>query len=325
MNVNSKLNKDCLLAILKWLPFQEQFVCLRLVCKLWKKLVEKMFRSKKSLTLISSGEFFFKLNSDIFFYLTVQDRARLALKSNGKDDHLQIQLLGKNDPLHFIEIIGQMFPQVETLVFSFDTMSVRIYYTALPQLITRWPNLESLTLAGAIRTTPDFSWLPLLKALNSLKSLKRFEMFIDCVDEYLETVDFSPMDMQCYSTEASFIQQLEYFLSISSLLNIVDNVLPLFSPNCKRLHPWDITSISSLTTVTPTLTHLALGDLIIKDDELIPLIEIISSRFTKLQFLDLCLNGEVRMLAFHLSKPHVNCIPLFYRKFRVRSYDICGN
>lgn len=278
------------MAIFKWISFQEQFVTLRLVCRLWKEGVEKMFRSKKSLTLISD-EYYFRRYPGPFFWLAVEDRRRFALKSPGNDDHLQISFTGGNDPLQLGDTLAILFPQVEKLFISFRTMTARFYYTALPHLLNQWCKLKGLTIAGTISLEADFTWLPLFKALNSLKSLVRLDLYLDIMFDSDEPVMHN--DFKEYSGETGFIRQLEHFLSNSSLLNTVDNILPLFSSKCKRLHPWVVKNVFSLEGFPPTLTHLALYDLNEFNFEIIPLAEVISNRFTSLQFLDLYLTKKV--------------------------------
>lgn len=296
MTVISKLNDlnpDCLLAIFKWAPFQEQLVRLRSVCQLWKKLVEKMFLKRKSLILIMDGEYYFQRSgSKTFFWLTVDDRRRLALKAPGNDDHLRIQLLSKTDQLvvngfqHFLHTLAELMPQIEQLVFSSGLLPEEIFFASLLPLLTRWSNLEGLTIAGYITAKSDFSWLPLLKVLNSLKFLKRLEMLSHVYDADGNTVRVTP-SFESYSSEISFIARLEYFLC-SFNLNTVDDYLPLFSSKCQRLHAWNLASASSLKTVTPSLTHLALYGLNGSNFEITPLIEDISSRFLSLEYLDFC-------------------------------------
>ena len=118
MHIN-ELNVDCLAAILSKVPFQQQFKMLA-VCTIWKVVIERLFESRLSLTLIDSAMNFSKYISQCFPEYCNEERAIFALKppGSGLDDHVRF-----NDN-HFgpamAEWLGRRFPNVRQLVLHLE-------------------------------------------------------------------------------------------------------------------------------------------------------------------------------------------------------------
>ncbi|KAJ6220547.1 hypothetical protein RDWZM_006359 [Blomia tropicalis] len=163
----NKLTDDCLIRILSEFSLQRR-IHLRIVCRRWTNLIERLCSRKISLKLFSTKD-------DIYYYLEylmkqkLQMDSRFLLKPIGLDDHLVIQ----NDCVKLGQLLQKIFVNVQHIQLDLSFFRRDQSCFADQKFWLRFQSLQTITLYGNLRYAE-----PRLQLFNSLINLKQLNLLV---------------------------------------------------------------------------------------------------------------------------------------------------
>lgn len=244
MNINALQYEIFRLILVKSEISLQELIQLRIVCKNWKSMIEKLCQERTSLKLFGSKNDLLTYCVAIASY-TIHESSAYSedfnLKKAGKDE----DILGQDKLDINCHFLPSIFPNINKLTVGYSDL----YKIDVAFLLSKW-NLEFLTVRHD--NLPKSVWM----AINLHKSLKALHLLNDAYQENADHYKFPKLKL-------SVLPKLEKF----SFIKYQGDMFPILrqvGPNLKHLTYCDIHTFTSqwqhLFAIKPelgkSLTHL---------------------------------------------------------------------